>query len=219
MEIRSFSYQPIDSRMYIMAVGDTAVIIDPCENCGAKDYLEQRDIQKVIVLLTHEHYDHISGVNWIRTLYPTTVICTEPCGKAIKNPSKNLSRHYEVLFIFSPEQVKQIAYAQNVQPYECRADIIFENEYTLELAGHKWIMTATPGHSSGSCCIMLDDQYCFTGDSMLEHLPVITRFPGGSRKAFEITINNYLSRLKEGTIICPGHGDMFTLKKKDSIDE
>ena len=219
MEVRSYSYQPIDSRMYIMAVGKTAVIIDPCESEAAKDYLEQCGIEVVKVLLTHEHYDHISGVNWLRSLYPTTVICTEACGKGIENPSKNLSRHYEVLFIFSPEQVRQFAFAQNVQPYECKADIVFDSIYTLEVGGHKWVMTATPGHSPGSCCIMLDDQYCFTGDSMLEHLPIITRFPGGSRKAFEKSVESYLSQLNEGTIICPGHGDMYTVKKKGIIDE
>ncbi len=209
MEIRVFAYLPIDSRMYVMAVGGKGIIIDPNISEEAFFYLRDNQVREVIILLTHEHYDHISGVNWWRDKYPCQVICSKACKERVGNPSKNLSRHYEVLFLFKPEAIREQAYAQNVQPFACEADIGFVNQYSLELEGHQWVMTETPGHSEGSCCIMLDDKYCFTGDSLLGETPVITRLPGGSKLKYLHTKETYLDKLDDTCVICPGHGDMY----------
>lgn len=65
-ELYSFSFDLIDSRMYLLISNDKALIIDPCVNTDALQLLKDKNIIDVIVLLTHEHYDHISGVNWVR---------------------------------------------------------------------------------------------------------------------------------------------------------
>jgi hydroxyacylglutathione hydrolase len=65
-ELHSFSFDPIDSRMYVLIAGNQALIIDPCVDAIALQLLKDINVKDVIVLPTHEHYDHISGVNWAR---------------------------------------------------------------------------------------------------------------------------------------------------------
>ncbi len=74
------------------------VILDPCVSEEAKEYLQSENVEEIIVLLTHEHYDHISGINWLRESFKRTkVICSEACGAALETPIKiclNITRFY-----------------------------------------------------------------------------------------------------------------------------
>ena len=77
------------SNMYILESNGRYILIDPCvaeididDNCV--DY----------ILLTHEHYDHISGVNHWKERTNATVLCSKNCAKNISNPSKNLSKYF-----------------------------------------------------------------------------------------------------------------------------
>ena len=65
-KIQSYVFYPIDSCMYIWQEEDSVVIIDPCVSKDALLYLRERNINRILVILTHEHYDHISGVNWLK---------------------------------------------------------------------------------------------------------------------------------------------------------
>lgn len=79
-------------------------------------------------------------------------------------------------------------------------------------------MIATPGHSKGSCCIEVDSKYVFTGDSLIQDIPVITRYPGGSMEEYERQTVPYLEKLSEEAFIMPGHGvpcNMGKLKYKE----
>ena len=64
MNIKSYSFYPIDAKMYLLVENHRAVILDPCVSEEAKEYLQSENVEEIIVLLTHEHYDHISGINW-----------------------------------------------------------------------------------------------------------------------------------------------------------
>ena len=78
MNIKSYSFYPIDAKMYLLVENHRAVILDPCVSEEAKEYLQSENVEEIIVLLTHEHYDHISGINWLRESFKRTkVICSE----------------------------------------------------------------------------------------------------------------------------------------------
>lgn len=98
MNIKSYSFYPIDAKMYLLVENHRAVILDPCVSEEAKEYLQSENVEEIIVLLTHEHYDHISGINWLRESFKRTkVICSEACGAALGNPIKiclNITRFY-----------------------------------------------------------------------------------------------------------------------------
>jgi len=188
-----------------MMSNNKAVIIDPCVNTDALQLLKDENIIDVVVLLTHEHYDHISGVNWIRENFNCKVIAIDHCAQNLPDPRRNASAYFDTLLLFhSPETQES---RENIQPYSCKADETFTEYKCFYWENHKIEIVHSPGHSEGSVCILIDDRFVFTGDSLIKGKSTITRLPGGSKKEYsEITLP-FLKSLPKDTIIYPGHGE------------
>ncbi|CAK7063404.1 MBL fold metallo-hydrolase [Tissierella sp.] len=212
-ELYVFSFQPIDSKMYIIISKDRAIIIDPCVDENAMKLLMDRAVKDIIILPTHEHYDHISGINWLKNSLNCKVIAIEECAKNLSNPKRNASAHFSALFLFSLEEVKEEIEKKNIKPYICNADEIFNEQKSFNWEGHKIDIVKTPGHSKGSVCIRVNDEYVFTGDSLIKGIPTITRLPGGSKKEFQEITLPFLKSLSPTVIIFPGHGETGYMKE------
>lgn len=198
----------IDSNMYISIEGQEALIIDPCPSEVALSRLRGAGVQQVTVLLTHEHFDHTSGVNWLREHFPCRVICHEECGERISIPANNRPLVFLPLMqVRSEEEAAEIENFCEGFPIESiRADVTFHEAYDFLWQGHSINMRSCPGHSPGSSVIRFDDTYAFTGDYMIPDIPVILRFPGGSKEAYKQRTLPYLLSLEGNTKIMPGHG-------------
>lgn len=206
--IHTFDFYPIDSRMYVLPENKKALVIDPCVSDQALQLLKDNDVTELLILLTHEHYDHISGINWLRDHIPSIdVLCSSECAAALPKPSKNLSNFWEILFIGKDKETQKYVRDMNIQPYSCTADSTFENERELTWEKHSLFLKETPGHSKGSICILLDDTILFSGDSLVTGFPVITRLPGGSKKEYAGITLPYLQSLDPGITVYPGHGE------------
>lgn len=210
MDIKVFKSQLISSNMYILTSNKNAIIIDPCISYEGLKYIEDNSLNLDYIILTHEHYDHISGVNWLKENFGCKVICNENCAKAIQKPNHNLSKYFNVLIDVLPKE--EMSTNIKVEPYYCYADITFGNQKYIEWEGHNIELISTPGHSKGSICVKLDDKYLFSGDSLLKDYPVITRLPGGSSKTYNTETLEFLKSLSQEIIVHPGHYESFKLK-------
>lgn len=208
MRVEIFCFLPIDSRMYLMAEGNQAVVVDPCVDPHALELLETAGTEQITVLLTHEHYDHISGVNWLKEHYPCKVICSAACAAGLTDDKKDMSRYFDALLMgrFRKEHLRKTL------PYTCEATDVFEDRFVLDWQGHTFRMRKTPGHSPGSICILMDEKYLFTGDTLLKEDKIITRLPGGSRQQYEEITKPWLDSLSEELYVYPGHGEGGLLK-------
>ena len=207
-KIQSYVFYPIDSCMYIWQEEDSVVIIDPCVSKDALLYQRERNINRILVILTHEHYDHISGVNWLKeNLAKVSVLCSQLCAGALDNPYRNLSEFWEVLFIGKEEKIQEQIRNMDIQPYSCEADETFEGEYEFIWQGHKIFLKETPGHSKGSICILVDEKILFSGDTLVTGHETILRLPGGSKKDFAGITLPYLESLDREIMVYPGHGE------------
>ncbi len=208
MNIVSYSFYPIDARMYVMMENKKALIVDPCVSEEAEIYLKENKAEEILVILTHEHYDHISGVNWLRETFPkVNVLCSESCGKLILKPNKNLSSFYEILFMGKDEKTQEYVRNMDVQPYSCEADEVFCDELCVDWEGHSLLLKETPGHSKGSICIFLDENIMFSGDTLVTGYATILRLPGGSKKDFYDVTIPYLKNFDREILVYPGHGE------------
>jgi len=204
-ETYSYSFAPIDSRMYLMISIDKALIIDPCVNTDALQLLKDKNIKDVIILPTHEHYDHISGINWMRENFDCKVIAIHQCAENLPDPRCNFSAYFDALLLFYSSETKESR--ENIQPYSCKADETFNDYHCFNWGNHKIEIIHSPGHSDGSVCILIDDRFVFTGDSLIKGKPTLTRLPGGSKKKYaEITLP-FLKSLPKDSVIFPGHGE------------
>lgn len=195
--------------MYVIlsknVVGE-AIVIDPCISEEAERLLQMNKIQSVTILLTHEHYDHISGVNWFREKYDCKVIANQKCAEAIQNPTKNRSKFFPVLFITHSQEVQDQVHAMNILPYSCSADISFAEKYEFEFSEYSIKMVTKLGHTSGSVCILIDQSCIFTGDTLLRTVPVL-RKPDGNRTIYYEETIPWLKSLNKETMVYPGHGE------------
>ena len=148
---------------YILLENGHAVIIDPNDEDRIEEVLRQYEAEPDYVLLTHEHADHISGLNGLREHYRFQTVASLPCSRRIQDIRSNLSRIFGVYLIFiTGERVR------NYPKFVCEAaDVTFEERLLFAWQEHKFEMVLTPGHSPGSAAIRLDEKWLFSGDSLL----------------------------------------------------
>lgn len=196
----------IESNAYVMINGTDALIIDPVDTEEFWNFLKDSGIRRATVVLTHEHFDHIGGLNRLRCEAECTVYAHSECSRLIGSASKNLSSTANVVAEFN-DQVGRSGIV--VEPFACApADHTFDHESKFLWQGHEIRLLATPGHSSGSICAVLDERLLFSGDTLLG-VPTITRLPGGSKKAFRETTLPKLEKMrKQIEMVFPGHGNV-----------
>lgn len=202
----SFDWTYISSHCYMISADRNVILIDPVLTDETEKVFKSISEKHIHVILTHEHFDHISGVPLLKKISDAAVYCNNACSEKIKKPSKNLSDKADVIALFNHAAVHG-----TVLPFSCEADICFEDEYTLSVEGHSVKMITTPGHTDGSICIILDNEILFSGDSLLD-TPTITRLPGGSKKDFQnITLPFFRSQAENIRMVFPGHGNPDTI--------
>lgn len=219
-----YSMPALDSRMYIMKNDQNpkeALIIDPLISNEAISVLDT--LTHALVLLTHSHYDHISGMNWLREIVSCTLLCSECCGNKIQDPHKNLAAFSNILIMDKTEEEKALCMDFFELDFSCQPDKTFESEISFPFGSYQVEITHTPGHSDCSQCIRLTTsqqgltpEIVFTGDSLVNGHKIITRLPQGSKKDYIAVTKPYLEALSEDTLIMPGHGD-WDLKKQFEI--
>lgn len=208
MEIRRYVSGLLSSNMYLVVEGGHAIVIDPFADVTVSEGLKID-----YILLTHEHYDHISGVNLWKERVEAPVICSQDCAKNIEDPRKNLARHFRD-FCELQTWIKLDHIPESDPDYSCRADESFVDQRVLSWNGHQIWMFELPGHSMGSTGILLDERYFFSGDSLMEHYDIELRLPGGSRKKWEATGRERIMNLHEGILVYPGHFREFIYQRK-----
>lgn len=187
-----------------------AIVIDIGNFEKTKKIIVENNVEIEKLILTHEHYDHIAGLNELRNDYSFEVIASLKCSNGLQDSNINKSKNFGVYLYFLGKE-----YRDKVKEYISeKADIVFEKEYYFNWYNHDIYIYQTPGHSQGSSCIIIDNKYLFSGDSLIYKSNTITRTRGGSDKDFrEITLP-FFKKLDKNIKVYPGHGEEFTLGEK-----
>ncbi len=211
MEINRYISDLMDSNMYIIAENNHAIVIDPFRNTS----LGEGFIIDMIIL-THEHYDHISGVNeWVK-FSQAPVLCSKNCALNIQNTRMNLAKHFKE-FCELQNWIKADRLSQIDRDYTCNADIVFEDELSFDWMNHLFFLFEMPGHSQGSIGILVDDQHFFSGDSLLNGIDMEFRMPGGSKKDWERIGRKRLSAVPDNVTVFPGHMNAFVFDRNHLV--
>lgn len=196
--VKSLINDPVDSVTYIVAneKNDKAIIIDPGtkEDRRITDYLEQSNLEPEYILLTHEHFDHILGVNYLREVYSEIkLVSSEKTSIRLPEIKKNLSVFHNQTYLVVAE-----------------ADILVE-EGRCFFSGLPVNVFHTPGHTDSSLSFAVGKSF-FSGDFLLPSKRAVTNLPTGSRIAYQESIKRLKKHLM-GFTIYPGHGNSYEFSK------
>jgi glyoxylase-like metal-dependent hydrolase (beta-lactamase superfamily II) len=161
------------------------------------DWIDERELTPVAILLTHGHSDHIAGNAALRERWPSLpiLIGREDAAK-LTDPTGNLSAAFGLALVSPP------------------ADRRLDDGDVLELAGFSLTVIAIPGHSCGHVVFRTDDtspRLVFGGDVLFLEGIGRTDFPDGDFAALAAGIRDGLYTLPDDTIVFPGHGDTTTV--------
>ena len=211
MEIRRYESDLLSSNMYLIVEDKHAIVIDPF-----RDISPAAGLTIDFILLTHEHYDHISGVNLWKEKTSAPVLCSTACAENITNPKKNLASIFRA-FCELQTWIKLDKIPSADVKYFCCADITFSDEKQTEWYGHKFDLFEIPGHSRGSIGILVDNRYFFSGDSLMQDLEIELRLPGGSKRLWEQIGKNRIAQLPDPIRVYPGHFAPFDYSRKGEL--
>ena len=219
-KFKRFVFPYIRSNMYVWSCAGKrkAIVVDPHQSESARQYLELTGVNEILIILTHEHYDHTSGVNWLREQYDCKVLCHEMCAAAIAIAKNNRPLSIAMLLKDNNKKEELRKLIKETQLYTCKADITFSNRYELEWNKEKILLSHCPGHSKGSVCVLVNNEYLFTGDSLIPDIPVITRYSGGSDVEYSKITLPYLRKINGEVWIMPGHGIPIQMKKLEYME-
>lgn len=205
-DVYQFVMPVIRSNMYIILEDDSALVIDPHISIEAEILLKENHVKDCMIFLTHEHFDHISGVNQFREKFHCQVVCSKVCEDLLISPKQNGAANFAVLFLGQTAESQKTMNGLIDVEYRCTADIVYQNERALDWKGFSVFLKEMPGHSAGSQIIQINRRHVFTGDNLIPGQKTITKLPGGSKKFYQTVVIPYFRMLPADTIIYPGHG-------------
>jgi glyoxylase-like metal-dependent hydrolase (beta-lactamase superfamily II) len=195
--VKRIPNKPIDSNCFVVysTYNESCLIIDPgTEDCADLiRFIDMSNLKPDYILLTHEHFDHIWGVNKLRDIYAIKLICLRDCSAMIADKKKNMSLFYD-----------QVGFET------CHADILLEDiDKQMKWNGTNIEFISTKGHTEASICIHIDN-YLFTGDTIIRNHKTVVKLPGGDKNKLEKSFSILNQRFFDRQIqIHSGHGESF----------
>lgn len=195
--IQSFKVNFIEENCYVVSdETKEAVIID----CGAadqkefqqiSDYIKDMNLKPVRLLLTHGHFDHILGCQYVYDAYGL-------------KPEMHTADRF--LYENISDQFLSILH-KNVSVPMPPAGKPFDDNDEISFGRLKLKVISAPGHTPGSVCFYCENNNAlFSGDTIFQHAIGRTDFPYGSQDALQHSLIHKIFQLPKATTIYPGHG-------------
>jgi len=177
---------------------DRAVIIDPGEEAPRLlQAIEQSGVTLDAILLTHTHFDHVGAVAPVARATGAPVYCP-------------------LLEVPVLQDVMAFVPWPGFGPYESwDPEHTVAGGETLELAGLRFDVVFTPGHSPGHVTYSVrGENALFSGDVLFEGSVGRIDLPGGDGPTLMRSIAGLLERFDDATVVHPGHMGITTLGRE-----
>ena len=197
---------PVPSNTYLLVDEKHCMVIDPGskEQANVRDYILEHGLILDYIILTHEHFDHCWGVNYLLEHFPSAqLVTTRRCAEWVEKPWNYFNQLY-----YNSDETYQIE----------KVNVIVEEIGWRMMWGDVLIVFInTPGHSDKGMCIEINGSL-FTGDTILYRTkPFIKKKYGASKDELKQSIEKIYHSYTGNTKVYPGHGEPFALKETEEF--
>lgn len=190
MKIENYVLGPMQTNCYLLINEETKemVVVDPA-TCPDDliSHVKENGYMPKAILLTHSHFDHVMGIDgWVKE-FDIPVYLHEEEARLLADPGLNLSSVFGKAYFY-----KQV---------NCLKD-----GACMEVAGFKFQIIHTPGHTSGGCCYYeASEAVLISGDTLFFRSVGRSDFPTGDMHMLADSIKEKLFCLPEDVAVYPGH--------------
>lgn len=211
MFIAGFPAGPWGTNCYVIATGpgSECVVVDPGKDAaaGVADVVREHKLKPVSVLVTHGHVDHMWCVAPVAGGYDATAWIHSDDRHLLSDPMAGMSRESAQMMLGGdyswqePEDVRELGDLQE-----------------LELAGLRFVVDHTPGHTEGSVTFRTPypeladvSEVLFAGDLLFAGSIGRTDLPGGDHQKMLHSLATKVLPLADDIVVLPGHGEQTTI--------
>jgi glyoxylase-like metal-dependent hydrolase (beta-lactamase superfamily II) len=188
------------------------VVVDPGMDAteGVARVVEEHRLKPVSVLVTHGHVDHMWCVAPVAGGYDATAWIHPDDRHLLSDPMTGMSRETAQMMLGGdyswqePDDVRELSDLQE-----------------LELAGIRFVVDHTPGHTEGSVTFRspFPDQdeiseVMFSGDLLFAGSIGRTDLPGGDHPTMLRSLATKVLPLADDIVVLPGHGEQTTIGRE-----
>lgn len=200
MIIKTFTEPPIDNNNYIIIDQKTkeAALVD-CSHFdrAVVDFIKEQKANLKYILLTHGHFDHVSGIDSYKSNPDLSPDIKVYMHKDDLNQLKNINAY---LSFFGIPDIS-----------EPKIDVFVEEGDIIKLGNLEIKVLYTPGHTQGGVCYLVDG-CLFSGDTIFRECVGRCDLEGGDFQQIVESIENKIFTLPDKTTIYPGHGCSTTVE-------
>ena len=194
LRIETVSYPSDFANTYFLITDKQVIVIDPgSDGSSLAALIKNRGYELGAILLTHGHFDHINGAEFLQKEFKVKAYIHEADLRMIDDPRLNGAD----MFRFEGH-------------YDIKATSFYSDE---ALAIDDLIIRTihTPFHTPGSVCYYLEGQkLLFTGDTLFKGSIGRSDLPLGSFRTISPSLAK-LQTLPPDVAVYPGHGPKTTI--------
>jgi glyoxylase-like metal-dependent hydrolase (beta-lactamase superfamily II) len=207
--LTGFPSEATDTNCYVVALGagEQCVVIDPGIGVTPRvdDFIAERRLHPVAVLLTHGHFDHTFSV---------LPVCQARDVPAFIHPGDRPQLSDPWTWVGLPKGTPLFGTLTFAEPDDVRELRPYE---VVSIAGLDFSVTHAPGHSVGSVVFGIEsaeEAVLFSGDVLFAGSIGRTDLPGGSTAQMEESLRKVILPLDDETVVRPGHGPQTTVGRE-----
>jgi hydroxyacylglutathione hydrolase len=211
--IAGFPAGPWGTNCYVAATGPGAecVVVDPGKDAaqGVAEVVREHKLKPVAVLVSHGHIDHMWCVAPVAGTYDATAYVHPADRHLLSNPLAGMSQETAGMLLggkyefAEPDDVSELG-----------------DGALVELAGLRFAVDHTPGHTPGSITFRTpyDDEgvseVMFSGDLLFAGSIGRTDLPGGDHAEMMRSLADKVLPLADDIVVLPGHGEQTSIGRE-----
>lgn len=208
MIIETRAVEPFFKNGYVVGCEETreGVVIDPGDEVEQLlAAVREHDLTIKYILLTHAHFDHVTGVAAAK--------------RALNAP---VGLHKDDSFLYEGVVQQGMMFGFHVEP-QPPVDFFYETGQSLAFGRLAAWPLHTPGHCPGGVCLAVgkpgeQERTLFVGDTLFAGSIGRTDLPGGDTDTLLRSIRNVLFKFPDDTVVYSGHGEPTTVGREQATN-